>query len=144
MRQPIHARFHRSRVCGNRPRTALAIGYGKNGLGRFVPSAFLFTAYGSEKRDKKQPITATSNRHSDPHRPSHSFKAARSRCKESQTRSELGATSCRPLWSRHQLGRRVSTISEKRKPHLVLPPFGESPKSINHKAHSSDYSTSYY
>ena len=65
------------------------------------------------KKRKKQPITATSNRHSDPHRVSHSFKAARSRWKESQTRSELGATSCRPLWARHRLGRRVSTISNK-------------------------------
>ena len=37
----------------------------------------------SEKREKKQPITATSNRHSDPHRASHSFKAARLRWKES-------------------------------------------------------------
>ena len=43
-----------------------------------------------KKEKKKQPITATSNRHSDPHRASHSFKAARSRWKESQTRSELG------------------------------------------------------
>ena len=42
-RQPIHARFHRSRVCGNRPRTTLAIAYGKNGLGCFVPSACFFT-----------------------------------------------------------------------------------------------------
>ena len=63
-----------------------------------------------KKEKKKQPITATSNRHSDPHRASHSFKAARSRWKESQTRSELGVTTCRPLWARHRLGRRVSTI----------------------------------
>ena len=49
----MHARFRRSRVCGNRPRTALAIAYGKNGLGRFVPSACFFTANGSEKREKK-------------------------------------------------------------------------------------------
>ena len=52
-RYPIHARFHRSRVCGNRPRTALAIVYGKNGLGRFVPPACFFTANSSEKREKK-------------------------------------------------------------------------------------------
>ena len=66
-----------------------------------------------KKEKKKQPITTTSNRHSDPHRASQSFKAARSRWKESQTRSEPGVTSCRPLWARHRLGRRVSTISKK-------------------------------
>ena len=63
-----------------------------------------------QRKEKKQPMTATSNRHNDPHRASHSFNAARSRWKESQTRSELGVTSCRPLWARHRLGRRVSTI----------------------------------
>ena len=52
-REPIHARFHRFRVCGNRPRTALAIAYGKNGLGRFVPSACSITANGSGKKKKK-------------------------------------------------------------------------------------------
>ena len=52
-RLPILACFHRSRVCGNWLRTALAIAYGKNGLGRFVPSACFFTANGSEKREKK-------------------------------------------------------------------------------------------
>ena len=62
---------------------------------------------------EKQPMIATSNRHSDPHSASHSFKAARSRWKEFQTRSELGVTSCRPLWARHRLGRRVSTTSKK-------------------------------
>ena len=62
---------------------------------------------------KQQPITATSNRHSDPHRASHSFKAVRSRCKESQTRSELGVTYCRPRWARQRLGWRVSTMLKK-------------------------------
>ena len=47
------ARFHRSRVCRNRPRTALAIAYGKTHLGRFVPSACFFTANSPEKREKK-------------------------------------------------------------------------------------------
>ena len=96
-----------------------------------VPSACFVTENGSEKRKKKQPITTTSNRHSDLHRASHSFKAARSRWKESKTRSGLGVNSCRHLWARHRLGRRESRqYAKKCKPHVVLPPFGESPKSI--------------
>ena len=80
---------------------------------------------------EKQPMIATSNRHSDPHSASHSFKAARSRWKEFQTRSELGVTSCRPLWALHRLGRRESRRYPKQcKPHLVLPPFGENPNGI--------------
>ena len=106
-RSPMLTRFDRSRVCGNRPRTALAIAYGKNGLGRFVPSACFFYSRPG-KREKKQSITATSNRHSDPHRASHSFKTARARWKESQTLSQLGEKSCRPLWARHRLSRRES------------------------------------
>ena len=42
-------------------------------------------------------ITVTSNRYGDPHRASHSVKPATSGWKESQTRSELGVTSCGPL-----------------------------------------------
>ena len=98
------------------------------------------------KNSKTQAITATSNRHSDPHRAFHSFKAARWRWKESQIRSELGTTSCRPLWARQRLGPRVSTISEKNANLALssLPPFRESTKSIKDKANSSDHSTSYY
>ena len=115
-------------LCGSRRRRSLAIAYGKNGLGRSVLSACFFTANGSEKRGKKQPITATSNRHSDPHRASHFFKAARSRWKESQTRSELGVTSCRPLWARHRLGRRVSPTSKKMRTSRCLTAFWGEPQ----------------
>ena len=73
---------------------------------------FLFDS-SSEKKRNNQPITATSNPHSDPHKVSHSLKNARPRWKERQTRSELGKISCRPLRARHRLGRRESTISEK-------------------------------
>ena len=72
-RNTFHTGFHRSRVCGNRPRTALAIAYGKNGLGRFVPSVSSFTANGSEKREKEKKtspppaiVTATPTGHPTP------------------------------------------------------------------------------
>ena len=79
----------------------------------FSRPVFLQQMVQKKEKKKKQPSTATTNHHSDPHRASHSFKAAWSRWKESQTRSKLGVTSCRPLWARHRLGRRVSTISKK-------------------------------
>ena len=124
-------RFNRSRVCGIRPRTALAIAYGKNGVGRFVSSACSLFDRSAEKRKKKKKHDRQQQSSQRPPQPSHSFKTARPRWKESKTRSELGETSCRPLWARHRLGRRESRRYYKEcKPHLVLPPFRESPKSI--------------
>ena len=94
-----------------------------------------------KEENKKQPITATSNRHSDPHRASHSFKTARPRSKDSQTRSELGETSCRPLWARHRLGRKESTIFEQVQTSPSPAAFSREPQ----KHHKSDggRSTSY-
>ena len=47
-----------------------------------------------KKEKKKQPITATSNRHRDPHRASHSFKAARSRWKKLVPRRSHANENC--------------------------------------------------
>ena len=96
-----------------------------------------------KKEKKKQPIPATSNRHSDSHRASHSFKAARSRWKDplGARGNFLPASVC----SASTWWESLDDIQKRCKPLLVLPPFGESPKSINQKTRSSsDHSTSYY
>ena len=95
-----------------------------------------------KKEKKKQPIPATSNRHSDSHRASHSFKAARSRWKDplGARGNFLPASVC----SASTWWESLDDIQKRCKPLLVLPPFGESPKSIDQKTRSSDHSTSYY
>ena len=123
MRQPIHARFHRSRVCGNWPRAALAIAYGKNGLGRFVPSACFFTAF--QKKDKENNpspspaiVTATPTRHPTPSklrgRVGQGLKPVRSQRENLAGLYGLGTD---------LVGERLDDIKKKCKPYLVLPPF---------------------
>ena len=110
-----------------------------------IPRTVVLQQKVQKKKEKK---TTRHHHQQSSHRPPQGIPLLQSREaaleKVSDPRTDLGATSCRPLWSRHRLGRRVSTISKKSEPHLVLPHFGESPETFNHKVHSSDHSTSYY
>ena len=107
-----HTRLHRSRVCGNRPRTALAIAYGKNGLGRFVPSACLL----QQMVQKKEKQTTNHRHQQSSQRPPQgipllqSFEVALERVSDSlgtKSNNLPASVDSAPTWSE------VSTISKR-------------------------------